>query len=336
MVDAVAPAPAAVPSTELPVIDWIKAVAIVSVVVTHALSLPGLFGGQATAEATLDEWLHLLVHFCVPAFLFASGVLHAQRAGERGPRVGPRLVRILVPYAIASLVAQLTGLSGAQSASEVVFQLATGASLSIYYFCFLLVVCLLLTWPLERLHPRAIDAVLAALLIVGVVRTLWPGPPESFFWTIRNPLRFYGYFLAGHAAWRHRTVLAQLRDRWAAPALGICLLGIAGYVLAGPRSLAWPSAAILRATYSTSVVGVLALALERRQPPQIVRFLSRASYGVFLYHFFFVYVLLAPTATWPPALRIATRVVAGLVGASAVCVGARRLLGERSRLLVGA
>lgn len=324
------------PPAELPLIDWIKAVAIVSVVVTHALSLPGLFGGRAAPEPTLDEWLHLLVHFCVPAFLFASGVLHAQRAADRSAGMWRRLTRILVPYAIASAVAQLAGLSGAQSVADVLFQLATGASLSIYYFCFLLVVCLLLTWPLERLHPRAPDLALAGLLVVGLVRTVWPGPPENFFWTIRNPLRFYGYFLAGHAAWRYRAVLAAARARLGVAAALACAGGIAGYAAAGPRSLAWSSAALLRACYSTSVVGLLALALERLPPPRAVRFLSRASYGIFLYHFFFVYPLLEPTAAWPPLARIGARVGAGLLGATAVCLVAARLFGARSRLLVGA
>ena len=332
------PVPSLPVRERLPAVDCIKAAAIAAVVLTHALLEPA--GGEWVPSylrpTLLDTWLHFAVQFCVPAFLLASGVLHGQGGPLDGPTLRRRLTRIVGPYLIASAVAQVGGFSGAETPWDVAFQLATGASLFIYYYVFLLVICLLLTWPLERLHPRGPEVTLAALAVYGIATTFVPGPPESFFWQIRNPVHFYGYFLAGLVAWRHRATLARLRGRAAGLAAAACAAGVGAYVAAGPGLYYSSDAAgALRALYTLSLVGLVALVGSHREPPAAILFLSRASYAIYLYHFFFESLAAPSTLRWPAGLRIAAVVGAGLIGATVLCIAGARLLGTRARPLLG-
>jgi len=324
---------ATTPADYLPFIDWLKALAIVAVVVTHALTLPTVTFLYPTA---IDVRLHFAVQFCVPAFLFASGVLHGRGGPAATGPVGRQLARILGPYVIASGIAQITGLSGAKTGWDVVVQLATGASLSIYYYVFLLVVCLLLTWGIEQIHPRASEVALVALAVYAIVTTIVPWPVESFFWIIRDPLHFWGYYLAGAVAWRHRGTLARLATGQPAVVAAACVMAIAIYVAVGPGVYyRAASAGLLRGMYTLGIVGAVALTLGHRIPPPAVRFLSRSSYAIYLYHFFFEALLTSPTLHWPAAARIGTRVAAGLAGALLVCLAGTRLLRTRARPLLG-
>ena len=264
-------------------------------------------------------------------------MLLAQGGRLDGTMLRRRLRRLLVPYLVASAVAQVTGLSGAGSAGRVAFQIATGASLFIYYYVFLLVVCLLLTWVVERFPGPAAEVVLAALCGWAILTTALATGDESVFWFLRNPLHFYGYFLAGIVAWRHRSTLGRLATGAPARAAAVaCVLAIAAYFVVGPRFFyTSPAGGILKAVYTSGVVGLIGLVAWRREPPAAVRFLSRSSYAIYLYHFFFERLVGRFLVFWPAAPRIATIVGAGLVGATLVCLVGLALFPTRARLLLG-
>ena len=95
------------------------------------------------------------------------------------------------------------------------------------------------------------------------------------------------------------------------------------------------AAGVLRAIYTLSVIGLVALALGNRTPPPAVRFLSQSSYAIYLYHFFFEALMTSPTLRWPAAARIGTRVGVGLAGSVVVCLAGTRLLRTRARPLLG-
>ena len=119
-------------------VDYVKALAIFAVVVTHA-GYPISRGAISTAENLIR---HSWVSFHVPAFLVMAGFLY-YRAGPIDPReAGRRLVRVLIPYAIASLALYGIGVAHFQDWERLVFALATGNAVGEYYFVFVLLICI--------------------------------------------------------------------------------------------------------------------------------------------------------------------------------------------------
>src|SRR5262249_35704131 len=93
-----APTPSARPRSTA--IDLLKACSIIAVIWIHA------FQQLFWTEAVFFQRVALLTRFAVPAFFFASGYLYG-RAGPLPVRrfVTDRLMRLLVPYVVASILA---------------------------------------------------------------------------------------------------------------------------------------------------------------------------------------------------------------------------------------
>ena len=135
-----------------PGIDAIKVAGIVTIVLIHALPPPW----DATATP-LERWLHQLTRFGVPGFLFASGFLYAPGPADLAT-TRRRLRRILVPYLIASLLAQLWHLAHGATLSEAGGVLGRtccfGSSFGPYYYVFVIAVLVALT-PVRSRACRA-------------------------------------------------------------------------------------------------------------------------------------------------------------------------------------
>src|SRR5262245_10399074 len=150
-------------------IDHLKSAAILAVLAQHAI--PPVWFGFTRGE-TVINWA---VQYHVPVFLLASGFLYAP-AGLSDPRIlGRRLGRVLVPSAIATEVMQLTGFARFKSFPGAILQLLTGSALAIYYYVFLLTVCLLLTAALTRLgRTTPLVITLAGLWLYLAAAAFWP------------------------------------------------------------------------------------------------------------------------------------------------------------------
>jgi len=180
-----------------PAIDYIKALAIVAVVATHAGPIPWL------PEVTdLDRLIRgSLPIFHVPAFLLIAGFLYATQPVLSTADLGRRLRRILVPYVVASLVVMGLGFARPTGPSDAAYMLATGSALGTYYFVFVLSVSVVLVWALTRFSARLPSYALAATITWWLVRPLvveaTPRGLLPSFWYFRNPLWFGSYFLVG-------------------------------------------------------------------------------------------------------------------------------------------
>ena len=96
------------------------------------------------------------------------------------------------------------------------------------------------------------------------------------------------------------------------------------------------SGGVLLFIYTLSVVLGLILLTRNAREVRWIRFLSDSTLALYLYHHLFQ-ILAAPYVTaWHPLARIFTLVLIGLLGASAICLVGRRLLGSRARTLLGA
>jgi len=323
-------------------VDFVKAAAIVAVAFTHAGRGPWMPG-----YSPWDYWLCAVwVNFQVPAFLAVSGFLYHRRTPIAGSEVRTRLVRLLVPYLLASAVAYALGVARAASAGDLLFQLVTGSAVGIYYFIFLLALFIPTTWTLSRLGAARVRTLCVALWAIAIATELYahwriidPTRPPSltgFFWLMRSPFTYtYATFVTGWVVAEHLAPITAWVRRHRRAVAGACALGMALYALtAGLRPQLTPGG--LRMLYTASVVGAIVLATVGLRAPAFVAFLSNASLGLYLYHHLAQLWFAPAVAAWPAPLRIVATALGGLAAAALLCRVGARVLGQRARLWLGA
>ncbi len=318
-------------------IDALKAAGIVAVILIHSMRAE-----LAPSISPLEVWLGHVTRFGVPAFLFASGVLYATRSRVRAGTTGRRLRRILVPYTMASLLAQgwHHGVGLPTTTGSPVTDLLLGASFAPYYYVLEITVLVLVTPLFGRLGGGAL-AGLAVLLPAQWFFAAAVAPDAVHpFWQIRNPLLWWGYFAAGWVVREHHAAIVA----WIAPR-SRAFVATSGAIVAalaiasgadGPqiavRSAAWLNVYAILAT-------LFAATCNRSHSPAPVRYLSDATYAIYLLHLFFVYSVARHLHMEPgraDLVVMGTLSGAGLLGSLAVVAVTRRLLGPRSRDLIGA
>lgn len=318
-------------------IDALKAVGIVAVVLIHGLRPPW----DETLSPT-EVWLGHLTRFAVPAFLLASGFLYATTETVSGALTLRRLRRVLVPYLIASLGAQAwwTISGGSSPTGSMLLDLLLGSSFGPYYYVFVIVWLILLTPLLVRL-PRPLLFPIAGMLIAAqwmVDAAVWL--PVDLFVQVRSPLLWWAYFLVG---WLLRVNLDTF-EHWVVPRRARIAIPLALSVAV----LTWTSAQpgpflLVRSAAWLEVYAILglviALTTARTSSPPALRWLADATYAIYLLHLFFVYPLqrLFPPpplqAAWLPIL---VPWLGALAGSIALVALLQRLLGKRSKDLIGA
>jgi fucose 4-O-acetylase-like acetyltransferase len=317
-------------------IDYIKATAIVAVVLTHAGPVPWV----ADADHFDVIVRGVLPLFHVPSFLIVAGFVYATAPVMSTRDLARRLTRILLPYLVASMIVLAAGITRFEHASDVLFMVATGSALGIYYFVFVLAVSITVTYLLTRWSPALPTYALAIgvtwwVLKPFVAEPLPPPAPMPSFWFFRDPRWFYPYFLMGWVGRLNWAGVTRLYARHRRLILCIATIVVAMHAFTWTRVRGTNAALIARGAYVLAfVVGVIT-ATDGRRPSVVIRFASEASYTLYLYHFLFMLPLLPITEEMPAALRTVILVGSGLFGAAAIAAGGRALLGSRSRFVFG-
>jgi len=323
-------------------VDVLKVVGIVAVVLIH--SLRDFWDAGHTA---FEGWLGQMTRFGVPAFLAVSGFLYAKAGRVGWPTTRRRLLRIGLPYLVASLAAQLYWLAQGRGrgADTVLLDLLFGDSFGPYYYVFVIAVLVVLT-PLFARLPRTAVSALALVMLAGqaYVESGVLGWWIDLFWYIRNPLMWWAYFLAGwllRLGYERAEPWVRARRRplvaLAASALGVC----AALLALESRGVA--SAEAVRLTAWVGVWATLALLFVAscggRAPAPWLRWISDSTYSIYLFHLFFLYPVRELVAAQPgrvEALALIAPFAAGLGGSLLLVATAQRLLGDRSRPILGA
>lgn len=327
-------------------IDVLKAAAIVAVIWIHSF----LTMGQP--QAGVIRWLGSVTRFAVPGFFFASGFLYFQRHRATLGVVGRRLKRVAVPYLVASLVA-IVGrwvYEGPIALREILFELVTGNAVGIYYFIPPFIGAVLLVIVLAR-YRRLVVPLLALLWVLGflcergfftIKAPLGAGP---FFWNLRNPLRWWGYFVAGWCLANYAGVVSRLSRR-TRTTVGAALLGVAlgcsltaVAVLPPGKSTIWVSIEYLN--IYACILGLFLLAFDWPDVPG-VRWLSETTYPIYLYHFFFISLFrvfladsLRQRLALPPVALNSMTLIVGLSGGLVTVWIGRWAFGRHARLVIG-
>lgn len=321
-------------------VDYIKAIAIVCVVLTHS----GLRGTDPDLSAVERIIRQSWVGFQVPAFFLVAGFLYHKREKLPWTEIARRLTRILIPYLVASGIALLLGFGRPFTPERILFNLATGNVVGIYYFVFALCLCIPFTWLYSRIPRPLLWLILAVLLAYSALFGFGyvPAPAQNFFWRARSLFLtfFLGYFTIGWLVAAHLDdfkafFLPRKRMLLAPLALGALLYASLKartfwMDLAPPRSFSF-----YKIGYSLSITSLIVLTTHRLGVPRFVRFLSEASLTIYLYHRILQLELLSLTQEWDILPRILFLLLSGLLGASVIALVGKKVFPRRSRLWLG-
>lgn len=320
-------------------IDGLKLAGIVTVVLIHTMRAP-----WDPAVAPLEVWIGHATRFGVPAFLFASGFLYATSSPVGFGTVRGRLQRILLPYLVASLAAQLFRVAWGypDGTGSLVLDLLIAASFGPYYYVFVIVLLVVATPLFAGLSRRAIG-----LLLLGFVVAQWATEVRVFGlfelrWQIRSPTLWWAHFLLGWWVRLHLPAVQRVvSERFGAVVAGLAaaallLTGLSGLEGTAPqllvRSAAWLDI--------YAILGLVWVLCGRASgSPAWLRFASDATYALYLFHLFFV----IPAKHWLPPpegdvspLALLLPWLAGLVGPLLLVATGRAVLGPRARAVIGA
>lgn len=311
----------------VPVIDLLKAFAIVMVIWIHATADPW-------NTAALQPFV-ILVNWAVPTFFFASGYLRYTTVPVGGATLRRWLVRLLVPYAIATVIAIVYRRHVLhQNTLSLAFNLLAGTAWPVYYFVPMLASAYVLAALLSRV-PRA---ALPLFVVIAPVVPLGLDPFPRFLgllWLFRSPFLWWGYFLLGWLAASAEPRLARMpasARNGIATVAALVFVGITAvcFLPGSWRGLVWPP--IVAANYAFLVSAFLFFHDVRERP--LARWLSDASYPIYLYHFFFTSAFRGDLVN-VGTLAKPTAFAAGIVGSLGIVLLGRRVLGRRARLLLG-
>ncbi|MCH7868980.1 MAG: acyltransferase [Myxococcales bacterium] len=318
-------------------VDHIKAVGILAVILVHSVRDP-----WNPEISTPEIWIGIVTRFAVPGFLLASGFLYATTVRIPTKTVLRRLRRLLVPYLLASLLAQLwwIGQGQAHDFPTVVKELLLGSSFGPYYYVFVhfwlvLFVALFAILPRRVLWGLTAVMLLAQIVVQGRLALRFP-----LFWQLRGPLFWWAYFLIGFMLRLYyepvRRLLTKHHGVFCALAAAIAMVCVA-VAFNQPYSQLGRTATWL---YNYAIIALLfGATCGRGEPRWSVRLLADASFAIYLLHIFFVY---AAAGLFQPAKDEFDLVViggywcAGLFGSLSVVGLVRTALGPRSRDVIGA
>jgi len=327
-------------------IDTLKATAIIAIVWIHT------FETWPMRPVPFILQLSVFTGFAVPAFFFASGFLLYQPVPVSGALLRRRLRRVLVPYAVASLVATAGRwlVAGPYPLAQVAYEFLTGSAVSIFYFVPMLVGAMLLYAFVSR-FPKALTPVFVLLWVTGLLCQLliiflpafWQPPADPFFWAFRNPLRWWGFYFAGCFAAAHIESIDRLSEGWRRTVAVLLLTAVAAlvaYAVNLPVTYTRLGGLIRYTAMYCAIGGIFLLSFQARER-RWVRWLSEATYSIYLYHFFLIsscrYAIAQHALPWalPPLAINAFVFLIACTGSIGFVLLARRALGSRAQLVVG-
>jgi peptidoglycan/LPS O-acetylase OafA/YrhL len=316
--------------------DVLKAIGILVVVLIHSTR-----SFWDPSESLGEQELKQALRFAVPGFLAVSGFLYATIESVPLKLSLGRLRRILFPYLVASISAEaFWAIRGApHDLATIGYNLAVANSFGQYYYVFVLVPLVFLAPLLARLPSRILWILfLGGLALQGLYETHVIGSFNAI-WRVRNQIMWWPYFLMG---WLARLHYQRLRA-WVIHNRSFAGIMFCIGVLACWQVRRMPELSDLELLAEWvgifASIGLIFVLSCGRQVNAFVRWLSEATYAIYLFHLFFVVPgvasIRAQFGAFEP-LTIASIWCIGLIGSVGIVVIARTAFGGRSRDVVGA
>lgn len=324
------------PQTRLFEVDLIKAVCIVTVVLIHALD--SLRGYNATVTYFLREW----TRFAVPLFLLTAGFLFNKSSASTRALVRRIAGRILLPYLVCSTLMlwfRATWLFEPRlittSPVEIGLLFLTGRTLGIYYFVALILFLYAGSlwwrhWPTRPLYA------LWTLCGIGSLLTLNGPRPVLTMVVVGMFMYLTGWILSLHYA----TLRPWLRQQ-SGVLLALALtveIAYTALIIRIPSHSPWYPPLTL-AHYHAILLGLAVVGIRWPRDSRAIRFLSEASYAIYLLHFPILRAIQYAYVTEQNAHLLRAALVPWILATGAtvlLILLLRKILGRASFYLIGA
>lgn len=339
-------------------VDFLRAIAIIFVLIIHSTNRYGV----THTELLIANWFALFTRPTIAIFLFIAGYLIKIDAfGTR--QLSRRLVRVLVPYAIFSLLALLYDTIGFYQVSLEAWMLELGDfaldfmvanTMSIYYFVFVIISMYLMAFLILRvgfLRAR-LRSITIILVVLNVLHALFFEPIVQYFqlsdsqllfiYFYRSPLIWSAFFFLGilFRQYDGQKIVDQYRTHIWALFSGVFILYNILYFTLFQHSFIGRTAdlgynSIIGTVYSLITVFFL---LTFNFQHKAIDFLSRISYFLYLSHIFFVYILqtlIFRLDLYRGFWAILVSLAISFVGPIVLYFIMKRMLGKRTQFLLG-
>ena len=266
--------------------EGVRGLAIIAVVAIHGSGdgIAFVANGLSDPNFLFTLGLKQALVFAVPVFFFLSGYFSSTS-------IGPRLLRVGIPYLIWSVAASV--LLGARDPGIILGKILTGSAVGPYYFMLDLLVLIALTPLIARAlcHPAGLHICLG----IGLTHVLFcyvalaVDPELNWWWYMISPTAWLPYYALGMA--RKLRVPAPSAAR--AQALGaLALAGLAlscleGFVLLAHFGGGGGALQPVKLSSMLYALAVCDLVLALRGQVKFPRWLCRigsVSFGIYLLH----------------------------------------------------
>jgi surface polysaccharide O-acyltransferase-like enzyme len=297
-------------SGHIELFDWLRAIAIVAVVLLHTAALDWYTTPVASPDWQVLNVVDSSVRFSVPIFFMISGALFLQPTRNVTIRtvLTKNLPRLAIPFLVWSLFYSLVSTFGPRG-DHSLMSFALRIILGHYHLWFLVALAgLYLATPLLRPLARVRSLTWYFVLLAGVFATVLPlvvripviGPVvDEFLGTMQFAvvLGYSIYFMLGHLLFSARISPLMTLILGLAGACGFLITALGTSRLSleegAPNSLLY---GYLTPNVLLASIGAFAVVKNwttSRPPgvPRVVSWLSTCSFGIYLVHPFFQSVL---------------------------------------------
>ena len=333
-----------------PRLDWMRALAIIGVVIIHTSTR---YGEDGTTMMSAAVYLSTLVRPSIAIFLLIAGYL-IDLEKFSGATLKRKLVRVGVPYLLFSALAILAqyragvGEQLTNNPTDVLMDLILGRAWGIYYFVFVIVSMYLMAYLLSRSAwlKDKLGAIVVILFLLNLAHQLWAkdvlsagGWPQALWlddYMMRSPLIWSVFFFAG--LWIRRAEKEdRLLDRRAMVwALWLTVLIAQGVLYWGEITSVDGYHSWVGTLFSVATI----LILWRSWPPSPkVRALSEVSNYLFLSHIFVLQAIDTVAQKMSVALGFWFMPIATILCVALPWLAlwlSRQAFGQKTRLILGA
>ncbi len=264
----------------LPVLDWLRAIAISLVPLTHA-SYNELFNVNK-----IVAYADVFAHLSVPIFVFISGFLSL---GATPQKIKERLPRILLPYLLMSIFCQVVKFRDDLIGNfwTIIYNILTADSFGIYYFVFVIVYLYLFAIILSK-YQKHLGKFLLITLFISIPFFIYSAIPSQNLYQIsrelyyRFPLNWLIFFIAG--MWfKANDIFLKLQQFKIHFALAF-LASLTLLVIAGELGFWVVYGSIFWFIFSSLGIVAIYLLFENVKVYPIIKYLSETSYSIYLLH----------------------------------------------------
>lgn len=271
-----------------PEIDVLKCFCIFTVVYIHSIST------SFTVTNSLGVFFSAFTRFAVPGLFFAAGFLFDKSVLSTSQIIQKKLIRILPPYIFCSFCIQFLNVPGLSvsladlDAQQLLFNLAFGNTLGIYYFVFVLFYLYLFSLLLRRIDAMWVLVMWGAsflLLLFFVEKVVFQG--HSLLVLFRHPYFHLFSYLSGWVYCLYRTqIISMVKSRLLLIMITILMFDIVNFLFAGMHGGSFvPSLLLTQLHIYLFIALLLLIGIKTIKFQKTIQFFSNCSFGIYLLHF---------------------------------------------------